>query len=185
VPASRSVVNCRFHKFAGSTRRYTRPALLFGRGKSEPELFLQGSPEDAANGMALSAGHPRHLVDRCPLGLSRLGIERRTVAGRSVCRQCGADRSGIQAGVTSLACIAEPLNGLGVRTARGHVEAVGMLQRRSGRAASSTADDVITRGQKSDDLCGDLRTRPHHPPISLNRNGRHEGVAPRSLLPYV
>src|SRR6202035_4022861 len=41
-------------------------ALLFGRGKSEPELFLQGSREDAANGMTLPAGHARHLVDRCP-----------------------------------------------------------------------------------------------------------------------
>jgi hypothetical protein len=40
-------------------------ALLFGRGKSEPELFLQGSREDAANGMTLPASHARHLVDRC------------------------------------------------------------------------------------------------------------------------
>src|SRR5580704_1901376 len=31
-------------------------ALLFERGKSEPELFLQGSREDAANGMTLPAG---------------------------------------------------------------------------------------------------------------------------------
>src|SRR3984893_16799811 len=43
-------------------------ALLFGRGKSEPELFLQSSREDAANGMTLPAGHARHLVDRCPFG---------------------------------------------------------------------------------------------------------------------
>src|SRR6202040_3425372 len=43
-------------------------ALLFGRGKSEPELFLQGAREDAANGMTLPAGHARHLVDRCPFG---------------------------------------------------------------------------------------------------------------------
>jgi len=40
--------------------------LLFGRGKREPELFLQGSREDAAHGMTLPAGHARHLVDRCP-----------------------------------------------------------------------------------------------------------------------
>jgi len=44
--------------------------LLFGRGKSEPELFLQGSREDAANGVALPTGHARHLVDRCTLGLT-------------------------------------------------------------------------------------------------------------------
>src|SRR4051794_34876637 len=45
------------------------PAAPFlGRGKSEPELFLQGSREDAANGMTLPAGHARHLVDRCTLG---------------------------------------------------------------------------------------------------------------------
>src|ERR1700726_335374 len=28
-------------------------ALLFGRGKNEPELFLQGSREEAAHGMTL------------------------------------------------------------------------------------------------------------------------------------
>src|SRR3984893_13845268 len=43
-------------------------ALPFGRGKSEPELFLQGSREDAGHGMTLPTGHARHLVDRCPLG---------------------------------------------------------------------------------------------------------------------
>src|ERR1700730_15705501 len=43
-------------------------ALLFGRGESEPEFFLQGSREDAANGMTLPAGHARHLVDRRPFG---------------------------------------------------------------------------------------------------------------------
>src|ERR1700760_1035983 len=43
-------------------------AFLFGRGESEPELFLQGSREDAAHRMALKAGYARHLVDRCPLG---------------------------------------------------------------------------------------------------------------------
>src|ERR1700726_1493595 len=46
-------------------------ALLFGRGKTEPELFLQSSREDAANGMTLPAGHARHLVDRGTLGLTQ------------------------------------------------------------------------------------------------------------------
>src|SRR6516164_10173710 len=46
-------------------------AVLFGRGNSEPELLLQGSREDAANGMTLPAGHARHLVNRCPLGLTQ------------------------------------------------------------------------------------------------------------------
>src|ERR1700731_3301096 len=41
-------------------------ALVFGRGKSEPELFLQGPREDAAIGRTLPAGHARPLGDRCP-----------------------------------------------------------------------------------------------------------------------
>src|SRR5207253_9369109 len=47
--------------------------LLLGRSESEPELFLQGSREDAANGMTLPACHARHLVDRCTLGLTQHG----------------------------------------------------------------------------------------------------------------
>ena len=39
--------------------------------ESQPELFLQGSREDAANGMTLPAGHARHLVDRGTLGLTQ------------------------------------------------------------------------------------------------------------------
>src|SRR5436190_1657186 len=45
--------------------------LLFGRSESQPELFPQGSREDAANGVTLPAGHARHLVDRCTLGLTQ------------------------------------------------------------------------------------------------------------------
>src|SRR6266850_4615021 len=45
--------------------------LLLGRGKGEPELFLQGSQEDPANGMTLPAGHARHLINRCTLGLTQ------------------------------------------------------------------------------------------------------------------
>src|ERR1700730_3864054 len=47
--------------------------LLLGRSESQPELFLQGSREDAANRMTLPAGHARHLVDRCTLGLTEHG----------------------------------------------------------------------------------------------------------------
>jgi hypothetical protein len=47
--------------------------LLLGRGESQPELFLQGSREDAAKRMTLPAGHARHLVDRCTLGLTQHG----------------------------------------------------------------------------------------------------------------
>src|SRR5438105_1757262 len=47
--------------------------LLLGRGKDESELFLKGSREDAANRMTLPAGHARHLVDRCTLGLTQHG----------------------------------------------------------------------------------------------------------------
>src|SRR6516165_3840779 len=43
-------------------------ALLFGRGKREPELLLQGAGEDAANRMALPPGGPCHLIHGCALG---------------------------------------------------------------------------------------------------------------------
>src|SRR5258707_7569517 len=45
--------------------------LLLGRSEGQPELFLQGSREAAANRMTLPAGHARHLVDRCTLGLTQ------------------------------------------------------------------------------------------------------------------
>src|SRR6266404_1897212 len=65
VLASRSIVGFSQARRLGDA--VDPAALLFGRGKSEPELFLQRSREDAANGMALPAGHARHLVDRCTL----------------------------------------------------------------------------------------------------------------------
>src|SRR5262249_37441594 len=43
-------------------------ALLFGRGKTKPELLLEGTREDAAYGMTLPPGGARHFIDRCPLG---------------------------------------------------------------------------------------------------------------------
>src|SRR4029077_6984171 len=52
-------------------------ALLLGRGKSEPELFLQRSREDTANGMTLPAGHARHFVDRWPRGKAREWVAQR------------------------------------------------------------------------------------------------------------
>src|SRR5215472_7575626 len=48
-------------------------AFLCGRSQREPELLLQGSRKDTAHGMTLPAGHARHLVDRCALGLAQHG----------------------------------------------------------------------------------------------------------------
>src|SRR4029077_3619168 len=55
--------------------------LLLGRSEGEPELFLQGSREDAANRMTLPAGHARHLLDRSTLGLTENGNDHTLLGG--------------------------------------------------------------------------------------------------------
>ena len=48
-------------------------AFLFGGGKRESELLLQGAREDAANRMALPPGGPCHLIHSCALGSPQHG----------------------------------------------------------------------------------------------------------------
>src|SRR5216684_6215849 len=51
-------------------------AILFGRGKGEPELLLQGSREDPAHRVPLPAGRARHLIDRCTFAAAQHGNDR-------------------------------------------------------------------------------------------------------------
>src|SRR5262249_944175 len=58
--------------------------VLLGRSEGQPELFLQGSREDAANRMTLPAGHARHLVvARCAAWTPPLASERQVLTFRT------------------------------------------------------------------------------------------------------
>src|SRR5262245_43402479 len=73
VLASRCVVGWRPHALAGSAMRYTRPRSSLAEASASPSFFFKLPEKTPPHGMTLPAGHARHLVDRCALGLTQHG----------------------------------------------------------------------------------------------------------------